>query len=281
MFKPICMFYDIDFCSANEFTLEFDQNLLTEIQHATNNLTPYSFSSYDLHLSSLDIEILDSIAINDPFEIINFADIESLPKDINSFLQYIGIEQPSTASEYVAHLITNITKTIISASPFSHAYVKLRSELHNDSIRKFCQDCNNDNYAPRPDWHIDKSFSEILHDEFEFFKDTQHNYIFTLIGNSTLYLDIDENTYKQFLNQAHESSFTINHDNNNLNNLTKTLTAIAPISVERGYGTVHFAGKKHGTIHSAPILHDRLLVIIVPHYLETIENYHQELFADF
>ena len=252
-----------------------DREVIHNIRNAIENLSlaNYSFTTFSLGLSDLDYCVLDKLSIREYNTTTNYADLSSLIGDTTSFIKLLALDNENDIiANYVSKLTTRIISNIIDASDYSQAWSYIRSDVDPNGFGKYGEYNFLTDNDDAPDWHIDKSFEEMIYPNAIPTKD-QLTFIFTLKGNSTLFHAANDEIQQTFLNSAIDLDIIYGTDRK-FNTTAQNLFDISnAYSAKVGEGTVHVAGKAHGTIHTAPNHHERLVAIVVPETKENIKGY--------
>ena len=164
----------------------------------------------------------------------------------------------------IAKGITKGISNILNASNYENVYVFIISYMGSP--------LNNDTKWEENAWHIDKSLKGVV-DATKDLNARELRYLFTIHGNSTYYYNNTKEEHKDFLNSIYEyeeAYYCLKDKSCKFEEgLNKEKISYAP----KGYGSVHIAGKDHGSIHGFPKLHNKVLAIIIPEEKEVLENH--------
>jgi hypothetical protein len=117
------------------------------------------------------------------------------------------------------------------------------------------------------DWHTDKTNDEILGMGSHVSNSTQHIFILTLKGASTLFYKSNSELLNYWYEQAEEFAFT--YGGTELQAMISNKHQI--VSAEVGLSSINKAGKNFGTIHASPNPGDgRLLILVAPDNRKTV-----------
>ena len=244
----------------------------SELQKKHDQLSkdqPYAL--FDLGLTSYEIDILESLIINEPIDdkpiVLNYyGDLEQFESQVSDFLQSFGNSEDD--SFVAAQIIYKIVKNCCEQMGVDEAWIAIRAfkKNHAYDIAR---------------WHID---SERLYTP-------QRGAILYKIacafkGDSTIFCDVSDKVRTKYLTMRSQSYVKIKGTREQAaalirGDIAKLLRSHKVISASRGQGAIFIMGdEKTGAIHSEPVMDkDRIFMSIIPGTHEQIQdlykNWHQ------
>lgn len=226
-----------------------------------NDKNQYSF--YNLGLTEYDQHVLSNIEIKEFANIILYtSETNELNNVLRSKLNLLNeFDLKQNYINHISNLVLRLSSNILAATNTQNAEIIFRMETKQTYIPNECLF-----------WHIDKSHSEIAKNVNQFEhtlgnEEKQSFFIISLLGETTIYQNLDKYQRENFQHIANETTFFYGHSEGKceVNDPINELFADKKSDQARpGYGSVHIAGK-NGTIHSAPnSISQRMLILITP-----------------
>lgn len=243
---------DTTFGSSDFLERRFaDDALNGRISEAISAANHNGFGFFDLGLISEDIAMLSNIEIQSFSNLLFFGNLEQFHDKTLEFITKFALAKgDADTANHITHIIEKTTRSIMEASQFESAQITLRT-VHKSGELVL-------------DAHVDKRDDEMLCGSQELgYYDIQHIFIFTLYGASTLFYPLN-NSARNIWNLAiNETTYLYEYKiGMGLDSLFKASNAYSP---PFGYGSVHLAGLKNGTVHDCPSTgNGRLVVIVTP-----------------
>jgi hypothetical protein len=247
--------------------------MIAAVQAANDHLSQenFSFAYFDLGLAAYEWEMLQRLEIIEHNTLGLPSDAPSFQLDVIAFIQALSSRGSNDGiAQKVANITANIVHHIMDASAFQTASVLMVAGVSPATydpaiLEMYCFDII--------DWHVDKTLQEIS-DSFYQDSASQLTYLFTLKGSSTLYYRTNEAFQQHFLANMEEGPLSFGCSFNKDCGVDVMLDPKRISTAERGKGSVHLAGKSTGTIHAAPLPHERLVIILIPEAVEVINRYY-------
>lgn len=241
------------------FSICFDEDktLAENIHNALMSLDTNDVAFFDLGLSVSEREALHSMQIKS-FQNWGLFDkeVNYLPEIAESFAHNFLLTNETV--EHALAIVGIITKIVRAAI----------SELSYDSCKITLRTYPTDHRHTTLHWHIDKQHEETLGIYLDAAK-TQTNFFITLKGPNTLFYPVNQEFREDWNKVALELPFA--YGGSVVQHLIANKSAI--ISAEVGQGSIHKAGKMHGTIHARPFPEDgRFMLMITPGNFSTVQQ---------
>lgn len=232
------------------------ETIIESLTKVESDLSEFAFIDYQLSL--VENNALQKINVEMPLAIPFYSDLPGNYNNIKDLITFFLMkDQDEENADILTKLIFRNLRSISSSSGFPHLFAELRAYNHKS--------------LHFPDWHVDKSRSEIfIENNTESFEHDQI-YLFTLKGKTTLYQHSTKQLRDEFFEIASPSEFSYGYSaslpfssGGKLDRLFNVTDAISP---QIGQITLHLAGYEKGVIHSGPGLGEneqRLVIIAKP-----------------
>lgn len=238
----------------------WETNRVAAIHHACSLLEQGAqFSFYDLGLSEQEQFLLSHVKVHGYYNP-NFylSQIESFEQKIRSlFSESDQIEIDEYLLNPLAYLVTRIVSNVLAAVPYQNAEVILRAEPAGT------------NQADCLYWHIDKSHGEISQSLSSLFypisaEKQQALFVLPLLGNTTLFKEIDPTQRLNFLSMVNETEYYYGHTVpcSSKDKVNTNFQSTFVKYTKKGYGSVHLTGR-NGALHTAPHQHNQRIVLLI------------------
>jgi len=228
--------------------------------------TIVSFTSFDLQLTVEEREIFESLQIKNlsPYNL--YGSIEGKETEISEYITSLGNDQDK--AQYVAQIIINISKEILTGFDAPAAWITLRSSHPNHQF-------------DIPRWHTDGYF-------YPPFEGLQYKFAVTLQGPGTLLSEVTTATRNEYIKIYKEAWDTIKNSNDTttirerlIQHSNESRPLFVPLFPQDKIvqataleGILFTVGNQKGTatFHSEPSIDRyRLFMSIVPGTIEQIE----------
>lgn len=210
------------------------------------NLTNQSFTIVTLKLAQKDLQILDEIIINPKqLDFMGHYQSKLLKKKVVKF--FVSVGNRKNISVKLWKLIKrNIVNSFLKAMSKNYMWLKIQLSIPNDNYK-----------IPR--WHTDGKFYNISNKN----NSIQVKLVCTLIGPSTLFKCIDNQTRKNFESSKKNLSEKSDMDLERRSLLDKILFNSKTVQPSNQSIVIFIVGSDNAAIHSEPYMNSPRLFISV------------------
>ncbi len=245
----------MNFLYDNEFS---DSCFFDQIQtEDVLSLKGEQFSFHDLNLTVSEKDHLSKIQVTNYGNVVGYSsDSLKVRKKIDEIL-FDATNSSHDEREFIADLMIRLIENVNHLCGCENSEVIIRSEPQRSVGEKDCI------Y-----WHVDRSHDEIAgFDGAGFAKMT---FIIPLVGETTLFHEIDDAQRQKFYQIVNETKFYYGHNGScYVGDEVDRLFDRGKIErAELGQASVHLIGREFGAVHASPngFSGGRLLVLLTPIY---------------
>lgn len=241
---PVCNIYDTESIHSAK----------NEALHNGFSYFPLGLSEYTQHLfNKAHVTNGDSQPLTYPHQM-DTQIFNVLKKNTN------GLD--SEEMSYLSQVISKTANDILSANQHKDSQIHLVTHVPDNTDDPFLL-----YYTQNLYWHIDKTLEEI--NKLPQSNIEELNYLAVFKGNTTFFYPTDDKLREAFLKVQDENEiYAYGHSEKQLDSkLFDQEKWIKPEYVTNtpfNYGSAHISGGLNGTVHCAPIPHERIVLLITP-----------------